>query len=262
MSNLIELTSAQNPFLQSIRKAVHKGRATDDGLLVAEGPHLLYEALRSSCEVEKIVVTHEAYERMDLFSKKNFPHVIVVAEKAFQSIASTETSQGVLALVRLRDWTWSDLLSTNTLIVALDGIQEPGNAGTILRSAEAFGSTGAVLLKGTAHLANPKLLRATAGSVFRIPLLASWTPEQLLDSCRKANLPIFVLASGASCNIHIADLGRPCALVIGNEGQGVSATLMASATPIAIPTMGVESLNAAAACSIALYEASRQRSLP
>lgn len=259
MSNLIELTSAQNPFLQSIRKAVHKGRATEDGLLIAEGPHLLQEAMRSSCEVEKVVVTHEAYERMD---QGDFSDVVVVAEKAFQSIASTETSQGVLALVRLRDWTWSSLLSANTLIVVLDGIQEPGNAGTILRSAEAFGATGAVLLKGTAHLANPKLLRATAGSVFRMPLLASWTSELLLSSCREAHLPIFVLASGKARNIGQVDLAQPCVLVIGNEGSGVSPEILAEGEPVTIPTIGVESLNAAAACSIALYETSRQRSLP
>jgi len=147
----------------------------------------------------------------------------------------------------------------NALIVALDGMQDPGNAGTIVRSAEAFGASGVVLLEGSVRVPNGKFLRATAGSIFRLPLLESVTRTEFLEQVRSLGLPLYALTSRDGTSLRKANFRVPCALVVGGEGNGVSTELLGAASPLSIPARNVESLNAAIACSLALFEAARQR---
>lgn len=223
---------------------------TSEGLALAEGPHLLEEALRANAEVQAVIVAESA--RTDIGS--SHIRVLRVSDATFAGLASTESPQGILALVRPPKWALTDLLRDPALIVVLDGIQDPGNAGAILRAAEAFGATGVVLLKGSVNPYNPKCLRASAGSIFRLPLVASVT---VLD------LPVALYAADprATKLIADADLRSPCALVVGSEGRGVSPELAARAMGLRIPTSQVESLNAAVATGILLYEARRQRGI-
>ena len=187
------------------------------------------------------------------------------------SALATETPQPVAALVEPPEWSWADVLGgaekdaplqaiAAPLIVVLAGLQDPGNLGTILRSAEAFGATGVLSLPGTVNAWNPKAVRASAGSVFRLPLL-SMGAEECFARLRKAVVKIWTTAvSGAEAADRI-DLIGAVALLIGNEGNGVPQELAAQADgAVTIPCPGpVESLNAAAAASVLLYEASRQR---
>jgi TrmH family RNA methyltransferase len=147
------------------------------------------------------------------------------------------------------------------LVIVLAGLQDPGNLGTILRSAEAFGATGVVSLPGTVSAWNTKAVSASAGSVFRVPFLTSEIDE-CIPRLHGAGLAIFAALSQGAQQAHSADLARPVALIIGNEGNGVPGALAARAdSTITIPFPGpVESLNAAVAASVLLYEASRQRS--
>jgi TrmH family RNA methyltransferase len=136
--------------------------------------------------------------------------------------------------------------------VILDGVQDPGNAGAILRAAEAFGATGTIFLKGSVNPYNPKCLRGSAGSIFRVPLLtAAEVPSEFG--------PLYAADPRARKLLADADLATPCGIIIGSEGRGVSAALAARATGLRIPTQNVESLNAAVAAGIFLYEARRQR---
>src|SRR5579883_3293928 len=160
------ITSAANPLLKDVRRAIVRGSLTHEGLCVAETFHLLEEALRSDCDV-KTVLAAEAHVRRLAGVK-----VAILPDRLFQSLAGTETSQGVMALVRPPVWTLEQLFRGRALVVVLDGVQDPGNAGTIVRAAEAFGATGALFLKGTVSPHNPKALRASAGSLFRLPYLA------------------------------------------------------------------------------------------
>ena len=146
-------------------------------------------------------------------------------------------------------------------MVVLDSLQDPGNAGAIIRSAEAFGASGVVLAKGSVQIANGKLVRATAGSLFRLPILSAVPVVTALAELAAAQFAIYGLAAGAGPSVASADLRRPCALFVGNEGAGLSAPVLAAAQLLTIPTRGVESLNASIACSIALFEAGRQRGL-
>ncbi len=254
-----QLTSAKNPQLQAVRKAVKSGRPTEDGLIVIEGPHLLEEAYGSRWRVERVFTTAEGLERHDVLFRRTEAEVIQVPSSVFRSISATEAPQDIVALVHPRSWRWEDVSRTPSLMVILDRIQDPGNAGTVVRSAEAFGASGVVLLKGSARISNPKLLRATAGSVFRIPFLEGIEPSEMVQRLAQSKVALFALsAQGTSC-VSEADFRQSCAIVAGNEGSGISEEFRSIARQVSIRTFRVESLNAAVACSVALYEAARQR---
>lgn len=230
------ITSAENPLLKNIRKAVAKAGLTEDGLAVAEGPLLVEEALRSGCRVARVLVREDV---------EGWPYADRVSGTAFASIRATEHSQGVLALVEPP----ALAIPSRGLIVALDALQDPGNAGTIVRSAEAFGAAGVMFLKGSVNPWNPKCLRASAGSLWRVPLATGGYED----------LPWFAAAGDASIDVGAVDLSGSCVVAIGNEGAGVSAELRSRCKGVRVPVEGVESLNAAIAASVILYEAASQR---
>jgi TrmH family RNA methyltransferase len=256
----MQITSARNGRFQEIRKAARRGSPTEDGLVVAEGPHLLMEALESEWRVETVVVAAENVSKYGrLLARIPKENVIQTPADVFSVVSTTQTSQGILALLRPRAWSWNHLVNGTILLVVLDGVQDPGNAGTIVRSAEAFGATGAVFLRDTVHVANGKFLRATAGSIFRLPYLSNLTPSELSSFVVESRIHLYALASSSAISLMDANLQRPCALIVGSEGEGVSGEVLRSSDAISIPTERVESLNAAIACSIALFEARRQR---
>ncbi len=236
---------------------------TEAGLFVAEGPHLLGEALNSLWRVRHVLATPESRRKQaDLFRELGGIEVTDVAERAFQTIASTEHTQGVLALVEPRRWQLAELFRLPGPLVILDGIQDPGNAGAMVRSAEAFGAAGVVLLAGSVRVGNAKLLRASAGSIFRLPFCEGICVPEVIDQANVAGVKLYALAAnrGQGAIPQLPPDGR-FAFIVGSEGRGVQAEWMAAAQPLAIPTMKVESLNAAVACSIALFEAARQRGI-
>jgi TrmH family RNA methyltransferase len=248
------LTSAKNPLLKDVRRAVARGVLTEDGCCVAETFHLLEEALRSNCEVKAVLVAESVQSAVDNHVRGlKQVRVIVVADALFNTISTTESSQGVIALVRPPVWTLDQLFRGKALVVVLDGIQDPGNAGAIVRSAEAFGATGVIFVKGTVSPHNPKSLRASAGSLFRVPLVCGMDEELTRVSLAQRRIEAYAAAPRGNRNLPDIDLTRPCALVIGSEGRGVSEKLRAACSDLRIPTLGVESLNASAAASILLY---------
>lgn len=251
------IASSRNPLLKEIRKALHRGALTDSGCAVAETFHLLDEALRSDCEVRAVLASESA--EADVIRRLNGQSVSVVPDALFHQIASTETSQGVIALVKPRAWTFDDLARGRSLIVLLDGVQDPGNAGTITRAAEAFGATGIVFLKGSVSPFNAKTLRASAGSLFRLPFLYAMNAEVAMRTLTEHGLRLYSAVPRARKAVEQVDLASPCAIAIGSEAHGVGDVLKDASEPVSIPTSGVESLNAAMAASVILYEAGRQR---
>ncbi len=259
----MQLTSPKNPILQSIRRSAKTGRPTETGLVVIEGPHLVAEGLQSTSKwvVEQILTTAAGRERYARLLGSAEPEIIEVSAKAFRAVSATDTTQEILALLRPPRWSWADLMDSAGLIVALDGIQDPGNAGGIVRSAEAFDAAGVVFLDGCVRVANGKLLRATAGSIFRIPFLEAISRVELAAEVTRRHLLLYALTADGRIPVTQADFTRPCVMVVGSEGAGVSGDILAKAQPVAVPTAKVESLNAAVSCSIALFEAARQRGL-
>ncbi len=254
------LTSAANPLLKSVRRAIARGRLTEDGYLVAEGFHLLEEAVRSGRPIQAVLAGEPVREavRSRLGGLNPVRH-ITVSSAVLAGISSTETSQGVIALVRPPEWTLEQVLGGDTLAIVLDGVQEPGNAGAIVRSAEAFGATGIVFLKGAVNPFNPKCVRASAGSIFRLPCVYGIEEWKLLAAIRECGVDVLAAMPGDGVDIGSADFRRRAALVIGSESRGIGERLRQAAVRVRIPTSGVESLNAAVAAGILLYEARRQR---
>ena len=190
--------------------------------------------------------------------------ILLLPKNLLESALVTETPQTVAALVEPPDWTWAHILGTHRsgaeIVVVLAGLQDPGNLGTIVRSAEAFGASGVVSLPGTVSAWNPKAVRASAGSVFRVPLVAV-SERECFEELHETGVKIVATAARAAKSAERVDLTGHVAFVIGNEGNGVPVGLAAKADArIAIPCPGpVESLNAAVAASVLLYEAARQR---
>jgi RNA methyltransferase, TrmH family len=260
------ITSAANPLLKDVRRAIVRGSLTQQGWCVAETFHLLEEALRSDCEVKMVLAAESVRSAAEAHVRRlNGVKVAVLPDALFQGISSTETSQGVMALVTPPAWRLEQLFRGNALVVVLDGLQDPGNAGAIMRAAEAFGATGAIFLKGTVSPYNPKALRASAGSLFRVPYLHGMDADLARAALRQNHVELFAgvpaTRNGTVRCLANVDLTVKCGLIIGNEARGVGAELRSAALDVSIPTVGVESLNAAVAAGILLYEARRQRAL-
>jgi RNA methyltransferase, TrmH family len=259
------ISSSANPLLKDVRRAIARGGLTQEGYLVAETFHLLEEALRSGCAVRVVLCSESVHSAVQKHVKRlTGLRVAVVADELFPSISGIESPQGVIALVRPPVWNLPQLFGGRSLVLVLDGLQDPGNAGAIARAAEAFSATGIMFLKGTVSPFNPKALRASAGSLFRVPFAYGLDSALARAALQQNKLEVY---AGVPANAHTpakpldqVDFSRKCALVIGNEARGVSPQLRSAAMDISIPTAGVESLNAAVATGILLYEARRQRS--
>jgi TrmH family RNA methyltransferase len=261
-SKLETITSDKNPLLREVRKALVRGEVTPDGYCAVESFHLLEEAIRSDRRL-KLVIAAESVAEAVLTHVKGLKRVRVarLPDALFQSLATTETAQGVIALVQAPRWTIEQLFRGRSLVVVLDAVQDPGNAGTIVRTAEAFGATGVMFLKGTVSPFNSKTTRAAAGSLFRLPFMAGLSYDVARAALEQRRLDVYAAMPAGKKKLSDVDLSRPFALVVGSEGHGVSDKLRGAALDVRIPTVGVESLNAAMAAGVFLYEAARQRVL-
>ncbi len=262
-----EIQSLDHSLIKEIRRALGRGeplaRGEFAGALALDSPHLVEEAVAAGLAVDALLFVAEMEDiALKMLHQDGTGTALYrLPREAFKKVASTESPQGLLALVRSREWIAHELFSpAPALVLILAGIQDPGNAGTLLRSAEAFGATGAILLRGAVHATHPKMLRAAAGSTFRLPHLGGVQQDQALAMCAVNGATVYALDPGARDTLDRADLRGPCALAVGAEGAGLPPDLLDNAQPVAIPrTRRVESLNAAVAGALALYEAARQR---
>jgi len=260
MARLPEITSAQNPLLKDIRRAATRGAPTAAGLVLAETFHLLEEALRSGLKVPVVLAERRVLPIVERHvARLRDTRVQSLADGLLEAIATTDSAQGVLALVQPPTWTLDHVFRGKPLTVILDGIQDPGNAGAIARAAEAFGATGLIFLKGTVSPWNPKTLRASAGSLFRVPIVEGLDIQSVRAALQQRRVQVRIAVPRGGESAPDADWRKPSALVIGSEGRGVSAAMSGAGHDLHIPTTGVESLNAAVAAAIVLYEAMRQR---
>jgi TrmH family RNA methyltransferase len=251
----------RNPRVLDIRRAVHDGTLTREGLLAVEGPKLILEAQRSGLEVAALFLRQGA----DAGGFRIAP-AYVLEPAVFRSIQSTETSQGMIALVRPRRFTTREVTQNagSGPVVVLAGVQNPGNAGTVLRIAEAFGAAGCLALRDTAGLYNPKTVRASAGSLFRLPHVWNLTLEEVTTALRAAGVAMVGTAPRAEQPIADWDWKKPAAVLIGNEGSGLNADQLSCCDAVLrIPQRPPsESLNSAIAAAVILYEAFRTRGSP
>jgi RNA methyltransferase, TrmH family len=253
--------SRQNARVKELRAGLSRGMRTAHNRIAIEGLHLVQEAVKSGLNLDTVFLQEGNEELLQRFPSGD-AEVLILTEDVFLSAAMTEHPQGVAALVEAPQFTVQAMFPSAPgpapLVVIAASLQDPGNLGTLVRSAEAFGATGMILLPGTVSLWNAKTLRASSGSAFRLPVLAL-TAEAAFTALRDHGVRI--LAAVARDGDSEADLHGPSALLIGNEGSGLPEAWIAQADArVTIPFTGaVESLNAAIAGSVLLYDAMRQR---
>jgi TrmH family RNA methyltransferase len=256
------ITSRTNARVKALR-AAFSGKASQPGEFVAiEGETLLAEALRSQIAVDSIFVrqgSEAVLTSLGLRATQTSPTFVLSAE-VFASAVATASPQGIAALIAIPKLVAKDRKSRQGVTLVLEAMQDPGNLGTLLRAAEAFGVARILITPDTVNPWSPKAIRASAGSVFRVPI-ERVTLGEVKEQMAAGKIRLFAAVAQASGAIACmdADLAAPCALMIGNEGAGLSPAALALADArIHIPCR-TESLNAAAAGATLLYEALRQR---
>jgi len=256
--------------LQTLIRDLHRRRGRERrGLALAEGVRLVEEGLAAGIPIRGAAVSPalEATLRGKTLKAALLEREIRIeeyTEAELEALADTEHPQGVVAVIEPKRWSLSDIrMLTGTTAVVLDGVQDPGNVGTILRTALGLGATGVIALKGTADLTNSKVIRSAMGASFHLPAVPA-TPEEFVAWAKLQRAEIWIAEGSGEPAEPLpgptADRS-PVALVFGNEGAGISSVLESAATRrVAIPLAhGVESLNVAVAAGILLYEVTRER---
>jgi len=264
-ARLRRVEGRHNSLVKELRSAFSHAELTEAGDCAIEGLRIVEEAIRSGLRLHAVFFSESAETRAERLLPQIGAHVetVVLPDKLFGSVVPSETPQGVAALVRYRQNSFEDVLGKIEAgpLVAVAGLQDPGNLGTILRSAEAFGAVGVLLGEGTVSPFNPKVVRGSAGSIFRLPVVRVKLGEALVK-LREQGVRLVATSSHKGVALPVANLAGPIAVFIGGEGAGVPRDLLAKMDDIvAIPhTPQVESLNAGVAASIVLYEIRRQAS--
>ncbi|MFI5069264.1 MAG: TrmH family RNA methyltransferase [Terriglobales bacterium] len=266
-ARLRTIEGTHNALVKELRAAFSRGELTADGHCAIEGVRIVEEAIRSGLKFKAVFFSKSGENKAERLLPQLAAYVetLLLSDKLFASAVPSESPQGVAALVKCRQFTLDDILAkipTGPLL-AIAGVQDPGNLGTMLRSAEAFGACGVILGDGTANPFNSKVVRASAGSVFRLPQVRANLPG-VLSALREHGLHLFATSSHKGVDVHEAKFDGPTAIFIGSEGAGLPRELISEMDEmIAIPhSANVESLNAGVAASILLYEVARKRGLP
>ncbi len=261
---LRRIEGKHNPLVKELRVAFVRGELTRSGACAIEGSRIVEEALRSGLRLEALFFSTSAEQKAERLLPQVGSRVetVLLPDKLFQSAVPSDTPQGVAALVRIKEYSLEDVLSRSPLgiLLGMVGVQDPGNLGTIMRSGEAFGASGILIGENTVSPFNPKVIRASAGSIFRLPFARIKT-EDALTRLKQLGIRVLATSSHKGTALHNINLREPVAIFIGNEGAGLSRNLVAAMDEvIAIPhAQQVDSLNAGIAASIVLYEAARQR---
>lgn len=254
------ITSRQNAAVKLTRALLGSKRERDEsGLFAAEGDHLCGELARGGFEITCTLITQRAAEKYPQTARALYnalPETQVISEELAAYISDTKAPQGVFAIAK-KPALDGDFRAAKRLVI-LDGVQDPGNVGTILRTAEAFGVDGALLSAECADIWAPKTMRASMGSVFRLKC-KTCTLEQEIAALKSGGFAVYgAMLDESAQRLGAIEFPEKAAVVIGSEGAGVSQRVKAQCSgAVYIPISGAESLNAAAAAAVILWEFSR-----
>lgn len=267
-SRLRRIEGRHNALVKELRQAFAHAERTESGECAIEGIRIVEEAIRSGLKFRAVFFRESAENVAEKLLPQIGSHVetLLVPDSIFDGAVASESPQGIAALVRLREFSLSDTFERLQVgpVMVVVGLQDPGNLGTILRSAEAFGCAGVVLGEGTVSPFNSKVVRASAGSIFRLPVVLSKADggvDSVITKLRSQSVRLIATSSHKGTPLDQALLTEPSAIFVGSEGSGLPRNLLAQVDElVAIPhAPQVESLNAGVAGSIVLYEAARQR---
>jgi TrmH family RNA methyltransferase len=255
------ITSTDNRQVKQLVLLQNKARERKrQGVFVAEGKKMFAEAPRAW--VESVYVSESFLSEEDAKALLSGTTYEVLSDSVFRHVSDTQTPQGILCVLRKPVYALSDLLAGDaTHLLLLEGIQDPGNLGTMIRTGEGAGITGVILDENTADLFNPKTIRSTMGSIYRVPYYISADLHADIAALKREGVRLYAAHLAGKVAYDEPDYTSPCAFLIGNEGNGLTdETASLADTYIRIPMAGaVESLNAAVSASLLMYETARQR---
>lgn len=249
------IDSTSNKIIKHTKKLWDRSGRKEHNQFIIEGKRLVLDAISCGADIEYILI--EQGENFDL------PKEITVYElssKAFSSLKTTVNSQGIMGVVNNPPEKKLTLEDDNCIYVYLDGIQDPGNMGTILRTADACGARGVILSKNCVDIFNPKVVRSTMASIFNVPVYFDDDNRSLLKEMKKHDFKIVSGSLQGNKSIYDVDFKGRCVIIIGNEANGITDEVIHLSTELVkIPIVGkAESLNASVACGVMCYEALRQ----
>lgn len=251
-----EISSKDNKIFRLCEQLTHKKYRDKLGLYLIEGENLLEEAVKNGAGIKTVLMCRDYRGSLFGTEDKSF----CLSDKLFEQLAQTETTQGIMAVVEKPELSPDRFLDRGGgNFIVLDRLQDPGNIGTILRTADAAGYELAIVMKGTADVFSPKAVRAATGSLFRMPVVFMDSVDELMEFTRAAGKKLVATCFDTDRYYYDENLKGNIALIIGNEGSGISRELIeCSDLKIKIPMHGnIESLNASVAAGILMYEAVR-----
>lgn len=259
------ITSSANKGVKEVIQLEQKARARrEQGLFVAEGIKMFLEAPIDI--IRKVYVTETFSRQMPASCKDKLEALSscyeAVSDEIFQKMSDTKTPQGILCVMRQNQYTLESMFTvSNPLLIILEAIQDPGNLGTIFRTAEGAGAAGIIMSSDTADIYNPKTIRSTMGSVYRMPFIYTQDLDTIIEEMQKRKIAVYAAHLQGAKAYDTCDYKPGTAFLIGNEANGLKdETAKKADAAIKIPMAGkVESLNAAVAASVLMYEAARQR---
>lgn len=258
------ITSLTNSKIKQIVLLNNKARERKKtGLYIIEGMKMFEEAPAEM--IQEVYISESCLseeKNAEVLKKLNDTGYETVSEEVFSKISDTKTPQGILCVMKQPEYDLNQFLKAeNPLLVILEGLQDPGNLGTILRAGEGAGITGVIMTSDTVDIFNPKTIRATMGSVYRVPFVYTDDLYETINSLHNAGIKMYAAHLDGQAYYNGFDLKMPTAFLIGNEGNGLKKpTADRADSYLRIPMEGkVESLNAAVAASLLMYEAYRQR---
>lgn len=257
---MIYIESKDNKLYKTIKKLKEKKYRIKEGKFILEGFRIIEEAVKAKIDIEYIIITEDNLSNLkeaEYLRDRSEDKIILISENLFISLSSTENPQGILAIAKFKNI--EENLNGDFYVVC-DKVQDPGNLGTIIRTAHAAGVDGIILTKGTVDIYNEKTIRSTMGSIFYIPIYYDDSKFTIIKKLKDKGVALVTTSLQESKNFFNENLKGKVMLAVGNEGNGISGELFNLADKkVKIPMPGgAESLNVAVASAIILFEKVRQ----
>lgn len=259
------ITSASNALYKDVKNLKQKKFRDEKREYLIEGIRFIDEAIKEKVHIkafflsDKLPLVRGGEELLSRISTLDIP-VYELSDQLLEGLSDTESSQGVVAIIKMEQLALEEVVKDSKRLVLLEGIQDPGNMGTIIRTADAAGFDGVITLKGCVEIFNPKVLRSTMGSVFHIPVVAQAEMTEVIELLKRNNLTTFAAHLKGEKTIYEADMSKGGVIFVGNEANGLSEELAGLADELVkIPMPGrAESLNASIAAALFMYEMVRK----
>lgn len=255
------ITSTSNQKIKDLVQLQKKAKARNkEGVFIAEGSRMVLETPKE--RIKQLYISESYFEKAGQELDENGFDFEILSDNVFSYVSDTKTPQGILAIVKRKDYRLEEILDVdNPHLIVLDNLQDPGNLGTIFRTAEAAGVTGIVLSRDCVDIYNPKVIRSTMGAIYRMPFVYVEDLLEALKIMKDKKITTYAAHLKGKNSYDKEDYKSACAFLIGNEGNGLRETVSNAAdTWIRIPMEGkAESLNAAVAAAVLMFEAARQR---